>query len=538
MSLPVPLSVRVGDRHITREVKSLAFRREAIGGVRSISFGLARPLSDLEGLEPLSEVYVYDTRSAATVAQGRLADTGRTASADGGQSWDVVAFGPAQHASDITTSIIYVDRLHDGWQPNRTTTPSATFGTATVPNLDNYPCLMGQFPDGAAFGSAGPSLVTMVYDRLWNSGQTMARFDYSQTTGTAASWRLDALAATNGEQAVSDAPGLHNFGGAPGSHQHTVSVAFAQGRNTPIFRVIYVGSGSGTIAGDNTYAWVTDVAVLGTRFLKTGAASTAYSNNVVWAHEVVADLLGRVLHEFDGANATIATNTFQMQQLAYPDGVTAEQVLSDLMTVEPAYRWYTTPDTGTGSYGFRWEAWPTTVRYEATLDDGGSFPLSTQGIYNAVMIRWRGINGSIHTTYRTRACPVLDDAGLTRQGYLDLGTDLGTQAQAEQAGDAFLKEHNAPKNSGTLTVARPIRDVITGAMVDPWEIEAGELVRILGVEAYPDAFNASTNDGQGVFRIFAVDYTSEGNVATLALDSDPRETADALVKLLKQRSRR
>jgi hypothetical protein len=58
------------------------------------------------------------------------------------------------------------------------------------------------------------------------------------------------------------------------------------------------------------------------------------------------------------------------------------------------------------------------------------------------------------------------------------------------------------------------------------------------VEAYPDAFNADTNDGRGVFRIFSVDYTTEGNVATLALDSDPRETEDALVKLLNQRTRR
>ena len=40
----VPLTVRIGNKHITREVSGLQFRKEAIGGLKSINLRLARPL--------------------------------------------------------------------------------------------------------------------------------------------------------------------------------------------------------------------------------------------------------------------------------------------------------------------------------------------------------------------------------------------------------------------------------------------------------------------------------------------------------------
>lgn len=542
MSLPVPLSVRVGDRHITREVKSLSFRREAVGGVRSISFGLARPLSNLTGLEPLSQVYVYDTRSAATVAQGRFADTGRTAATDGGQSWDVVAFGPAQHASDVTLPLIYVDRDLTAWDQVATSSANATAASGSKPDgTQGVPGILTNFAEGAVLDSA-TSRVAARYRRTFLTGQKIGGFGYNWAAGvTSASWTHDSIVSTDGNYAACEILGKP-FDTAGGTVAANVGTNFSVGRNE--LDISQAWTDATTVAsGDVGWGWAQDIWVRATVYTQDGAEYTGagYStNSFVNVSDVVRDLLGRpgVLPEYDGTNATVATTTFEITQLAYPDGVTPAQVFEDLMGMEPAHRWTTTPDSTGNGYGFRWELWPTTVRYEATLDDGGTFPLSSQNLYNRVIVRWVDEVGRTRTTPRSLACAILDDEGLVRQAVIDLGSDLGTQANANQAGDAFLAEHNVPKNSGTLAVARPIRDVITGAMVDPWEIEPGELVRILGVEAYPDAFNASTNDGQGVFRIFAVDYTSEGNVATLALDSDPRETADALVKLLKQRSRR
>lgn len=540
MSLPVPLTVRVGDRHITREVQSLTIRKEAIGGVRSVSFTLARPLSDLTGMDPLAEVHVYDGRTAEPIAQGRLADTGRSADSSG-ERWDCVAFGPAQHASDIIAPLVYIDRsISDGWRHVDVTVQQISPSVSTKPGDNSAAAPQGillAFSDGVPVVNL--SRLVYRYDRAWESGQKLARIAASWDAGvTSASWLLEAIARTNASSGGGDAAISVAANTAGGSAAGVVGTNFTNGRNTVELRFIWNG-GASTVTGDGAWGWFDSVIIETLRLYPDGTeVMTGYTGDTV-SHAIVMDLLGRMLPEYDGANATIDTGgTTPITQLTYPDGVTAEQVLADLMVLEPGYRWYTTPDTTGGGYGFRWEPWPTSVRYEATLDDGGSFPLSAMDIYNRVMVRWIDETGLTRGIFRTMACPTLDDEGLTRQAIINLSNEAGTIAQAEIAGDAFLAEHNVPKNAGTLTVARPIRDVITGRMVQPWEIEPGELVRIRGVEAYPDAFNADSNDGQGVFRIHAVDYTSDGNAASLSLDSDPRETEDALVKLLKQRTRR
>lgn len=520
---------------VTQQVQSVAFRKEAVGGCRSISFTLARPLIDLDAIDPLAKVYVFDGRTAETVAEGRLSDTGRTASADG-QRWDCVAFGPVQHASDITAPLVYIDRSFENWRFNGTALvgSGAQFGTGPWPGTD-VTGLLATWADGTAIATG--SMAVMRHALLAECGQELGSFTYTWDAGiTEPAWRLDFVASTAG--GTSDAPfGNHGWSTAGGAALAHLGVEFTAGRNILDIRTFWNAAG-GTIAGDDKWVYLA-IALEATRFSKDGTVITSGYDGSPQAHQIVWDLLGRLLPEFDGANADVDTGgAFQIQHMVYPDGVTAEQVLEDLMQLEPAYRWYTTPSTGVGDYQFSWGPWPTTVRYEATLEDGGSFPVSTQGLFNQVRVGWRDEAGRPKWTLRTLACPPLDDKGLTRQAVINLGSDAGSLSQAEQAGDAFLEENNVPKNAGTLTVARPIRDLSLGTFVQPWEIEAGELVRILGVEAYPDAFNATTNDGQGVFRIHAVDYTTDGNTATLALDSDARTTEDALVKLMNQRTRR
>jgi hypothetical protein len=161
-----------------------------------------------------------------------------------------------------------------------------------------------------------------------------------------------------------------------------------------------------------------------------------------------------------------------------------------------------------------------------------------QELFNSVLVRWRDKHGRVRNTIRTGACQILDDAGITRQAVLDLGDDTGSSTNAQRVGDNFLSEHAYPKNAGSLAITRPIRDLITGGLVDPFQIEPGELIRVRGVESYPDSLNASSNDGQTVFRIWAMEYSAETNTARLDLDTDARTTANALRRLQKRRTRR
>ncbi|WP_163168112.1 hypothetical protein [Arthrobacter sp. Alg241-R88] len=538
MSLAVPLTVTVGGVDITREIQSMSFRKEAIGGVRSIAFSLSRSLTDLNGLDPLAKVVVSDGRNAMPIAEGRFSDSGRSADASG-QRWDCVAFGPAQHASDITTPLIYVDTSLEGWVFHviELSGAGATFQASAAPGVTaGLQGLVAAWEDGTLV--ATNSAVSIRYSRIMDAGMKVARLAYNWGAGvTAAGWVLEAIYSTDGNWAGSDVGTPDAFNVAGGTRAAVVVTNFANGRNVADIRTRW-NAGAATVTGSTTWVYTTPPQVEALRLNKSGVEVTTGYAGFIYPHQIVEDLLGRLLPEFDGAGATVNQgSTFPITQMAYPDGVTATQVLEDLMGFAPAYRWYTLPSASDAGYRFAWEPWPAEVRYEATLDDGGSFPLSTQNVYNEVIVLWRDEAGRTRTTERTLACALLDKHSLIRKTMINLGSEAGTLAQAQAAGDNFLAAHNVPQNSGTLSVARPIRDVITGAMVNPWELEAGELVRVQGIEAYPDAFNASANDGLGVFRIHAVDYNAEENMATLALDSDPRETEDKLVALTNQRTR-
>lgn len=541
MSLTVPLAVKVGDRHITREVSDVSWRKDAVGGVRSITFRLSRPIAQMEAdLAPFTPVYVYDSRTAQCIAQGRLSDSGRSADG-GGQAWEVVAFGPAQHASDVTLPLVYVDRDLSAWEQIGASSPSASIGSGSKPDSStSAPGLLTNFPDGTPVAFNSNTIAR--YRRAYLTGQKIGGFGYAWDAGvTVPNWRLEAVVSAAGNHGAAEFVGA-SFDTAGGTVAANVVTNFTNGRDTLDLRQIWTG-GAATVAGDTTWAWAEAIWVRAMMYDKAGVEFTAgYSGNpFVYASTVVEDLLGRpgVLDEYDGANAVVDANTFVVNHLVYMDGTTAEHVLSDLMALTPAYRWYTGPDVTGNGYQFSWQAWPTTVRYEVSLDDGGSFPISGQNLYNSVIVRWKADSGVIQTTRRTMACGSLDSKGLKRQALLDLGDEVGgTATAAQQAGDSFLAEHNVPSNSGTIKVARPIRDVITGRMVEPHEIEAGELIRVRGVESYPDALNADSKDGRAVFRIHAVDYSSADHSASLTLDADPADTTSALVKLLNERDRR
>lgn len=542
MSLSVPLTLRVGDQHVTRQTQSLSFRKEAVGGVRSISFALARPLTDLTGLDPLSKVYVYDGRSAEIVADGRLADTGRSAGS-GEQSWDVVAFGPAQHASDFTQPSVFIERsMSEGWRHVTVIHADATPSVTTKPGETGAGATQGlllALPSGLSIGLN--SRVMYRYEPLYvYTGQTLGGYQFTwDTSHTDASWTIGAVTSTNADYAASESSYSTTWNSASGTANRVVVTNFPAGRNVLELYVEWLGAP--TTTADETWGWFESVVVRPQLKEKDGTdlAPVFHANSYIVAHNVVYDLLGRgLLPEYDAARAEVDEGgVYQITHLAYRDGVTPANILDDLMVMNPAYRWYTTPDTTGDGYGFHWQPWPTSVRYEATMEDGGSFPLSAQDLYNEVWVRWVDEGGNQHTYVASMACQLLDENGLTRRGFVDLGAEAGSADNAIVTATTFLEEHNVPKNGGTLNVGRPIRDVITGRMVDPWEIEPGELVRVRGVEAYADSLNADANDGRAVFRIHAVDYTSDGNMATLSLDADPTDVASALASLMTTRQR-
>lgn len=543
--MTLPLTARVGDDHQTRKVDGLSFRKNAVGGVESIDARVILPLDRVDQIRHFQTVTIYDGRTAEVVASGSLVDLGRGASSDG-QRWALSAQGPALHAQDYERPLIYVDvTLSDGWRQVNKMNRGIQWSQSTNPadNSDTASeALIWHFPEGTTF--AVNDTGTLRCTRLREIGQELGRISCKARAGASdgGNYRMRLWTSEN--------PSNDTSGSATYTHDTSttaqqsvalrITADFTDGRNVVDFRAEALTAGKP--ANDNKWFAVYDW-VLRARLLDaTGATITAassYNNDYILAHEVVNDLLGRMLPEFDGAGAYVDTSaTHQIDALAYPDGVHAAQVLDDLMLLEPTHRWWVT-----NSGQFRWEPWPTTVRYEATLEDGGDFPASAQTLYNEVTVRFRDRRGRTRAVTRTASGVGVDDlylapAGKTRRKVLDVGDEVGSQNGAIRVAENFLRDHAAPANTGTLNVARPIKDLQTGRMVDPWEIEPGNLIRVQGVESYADALNASSSDGRTVFRIWALTYNSDTNTANLELDTLPRNVYGALTRILKKRNRK
>lgn len=534
MTLPIPLTVQLStgrtNMHIERDLRSLNFRSVAPGGFASAQFSLDRPLSQSpDEIAYYGDVYIYDARNGNCVWCGRLEDPGRGVGADG-QVWDLAAVGPSAHVQDRTRQYIVIDSSLNNWERDTGTRRGSKTEIETVDDDDETTGLTSTFPDGMTVVTG--DFIRWIYLPIRRAGQTLGRLAASVVNNaTSSSWqnrlttRLDGTYNTVHEVDWSTTPqGLSaSFGSA------TRPIGAGQNRAFIIVR----RSGANVNAGDDRFGNFTNVVVRSVLLNADGTTATGiYGNNYVFAHYVVRDLLGRFLTAYDGANAVIdETSTYQIDQAAWPDGVTPGKVLDDLMVLEPTKYWAAWETNSDGKHRFEWRTWPTTVRYEADVVDGFDSPGSAQGLFNAVTIRWRGAKRAIRTRNLTQTVDVLDDAGLIREEMIDLGGDIGSATNAFQAGEQFLAERQTPPNAGTLTVQRPIYDHDRGMMVQPWEIRPGHLVRVRGVMPHTDSLNASGRDGVTTFRVVAVDYDTGSAAATLELDSHPYTVAHALANL-------
>jgi hypothetical protein len=521
--------------HLTRYLRDLQFREVATGGFASATFSIDRPLGVMpQELDYFANVYIYD-HTGATVWEGRLEDLG-IESGDQGQVWRISALGPSTHASDRNVPLIYVDTSWDKWIKARSASgeqQNTQVSTGDDPGGSGDASLVLSFPTGMTVPTNGAC--TAYYLCLDASGQNMAVFDYSWDAGlTSASWEIRGFSSGTNVVRTQSA----STGGGGTSTALVGSGSFAFGDHRPIVQFRWTGAASGTGTSDIVWASIKEICVRATTYTKAGSEeSSGYSSadKTILASTVVADLLGRLLDQYDGANATIDTTTYAITQLAYYDGVTPREVLDDLMEFEPGYRWGAYEST-TGGYRFEWKAWPTTVRYEAAVHDGFDSPASATDVWNAVRVYYEDSLGQTVSVRSTSTVDALDDANLTREAKLDL-VGTGSSANATQTGVQFLAEHERPAASGTLRISRPVIDLIDGRWVQPWQIRAGELIRVRDVQPRVDALTATGRDGISVFKIASREYSTADATATLELDEYTLSTARALATTKKQAKR-
>lgn len=540
MSVPIPLTVRLrtarADRHITADARDLSFRWTDPGGYQTCTVPLDRPLTvQPDEIDYYAVLTVYDARDGSTVWEGRLEDPGRSAGADG-QVWELTAVGGQAHTRDRVLPLVFVDTSLSRLRRIDNVTPGGQDSITSDPGdvVGGRQSLMLRFPSGTTV--AADSRVVMRYQDIADAGMRLARIAFAWDTGiTSTGLAVQAVLSTTGV-GTADTPVSVTANTAGGSASAVVGTPnFPTGRDRVDLRWLDINI-VGTVSQETWWASFYNLAIRALLKDKAGndiTAPTAYTANTVFAHEVVADLLGRVLTDFDGPNSTVATTTYPIDQLTYLDGADAARILTDLVALEPDYTWRVWERTAdTGRWRFEWVQRPTSVRYEADVLDGYDSQGSATGLYNAVTVRWREPSGRQRATVRTSTVPALAAAGLTRQASIDLGSEVGSAAAAAQAGDKFLAEHQYPPNGGRLRIARPILDLQAGRMVMPWEIRPG-LIRVRGILPRVDALNASDRDGVTVFRVVSSEYRVSDGAATLELDSYARTVPRMVAELMR-----
>jgi hypothetical protein len=543
MSIPIPLAVRLkttrSDRIVTRDLRDLTFRSVVPGGFANIQLQFDRPIRfQPDELDYYATVYVYDRRNGQTVCEGRIEDLGRTAG--DGQVWDLSAVGPSAHAEDITRPYIMIDRQNTEFKPSSINLQYAHWQQTNDEN-DPGQGLRVWVPQGITVPPT-TKVGDSIYLPIYLAGQAIARVVVDCTIGfTDAGWRAEVITKATptstlhvAASKVGPGAGTPPFTSTLTAALDTDGGAIVTGDTVVTFRADHISGSANTIPDELCYMEWDNWYIKAVRYLQDGTTKTSgYSGSTITSDQVVADMLIRFLPKYDAANASLSTGGYTIDQFANYDGNTPKKYLDDLMTLEPTFYWAAWESGSTGLNRFEWSTWPTTVGYEASIKDGFQAPATAADLYNAVRVRYKATSGTIKNLQRTQTVTSLTNAGLTREAWLDLGDNIGSTNNATQAGDQWLAEHQYPQNAGTLTVASPIVDLVSGRMIQPWEIRPGKLIRVRGVQANIDSLNPTGRDGVTVFRVKAVTYRTSSASAELELDSYSRSTERALADLVR-----
>lgn len=547
MSLPVPLSVLLstdrGSLRVTRALRGLTFRSAVPGGFASAAFSLDRPLSiSPDEIAYYATVKVSDARHGRVIWEGRLEDPGRSSGSDG-QVWELAAVGSAAHPRDKTVPRTWVDQDMSRLRRSGFSTPRTSRADSTDLDSDNdTPAVDLTFAEGSTITSVAPaSVVDVMYRTIHDCGQLLGRVRVDVKNGQADSNRQNRIMTRIGPNGSGVAAATAVWSTVAGSLTCSRGGGndITSGHDVANIRVQVTAGGSVT-AGVNAWGefWGFVVRSL-LKDVNGNDILTGYSADYVTTAEVVTDMIGRGdLYLVDPSTATIDTSgTAQVDELAFPTGVTPAEVLETLMVYEAAFYWALWESQPNGKYRFEWKPWPTVPRYDADVSGGFNSPGSAKGLYNQALVSWVDWRGRERTTTRTTTVAELSAAGLTRTIFVDLGSEANSLAAAQRAGDQALAEHAVAPNAGTLTVTKPILDRSAGRTIMPWEILPGNLIRVRGVLPRVDSLNVTARDGVSVFRVTAVEFDASTASAHLELDSHPLNVAQALATLARRRTR-
>lgn len=533
-----PLSVRIDDgvrdQHVTRAASGLRIRRIAGGGCASIDVNMDLGAVEFTDLGGGDRLYVYGP-DGATVAEGFIDNPG---AADGtnGQSLALTAFGPAVLASDRSQAVIYIDADTGSWEQVKAdalaTSANASASDDPTPPGAATSGLLCQFNPGQPVATNARARIG--YAAILAAGMEVGGLGVRIKSGKVdTGYRADMVTGVIGSTTTTALTGATISTVQTPTRAFFVGVHFPTGQTGVALQLRRAG-GATNVADDDTWTYFDQVVVLGRRVDAAGVlvdAAGMASTTQVLAHQVVADMVGRgMLGRIDPSRVTIETTAYPIDQLAYPDGVKAAQVLEDLALYEPDMVWSIADSTAAG-FAFTYRAWGTTPRYEVSTRDGYTAPGADDELANRIAVTWTDATGQkqstpvMATSAQYPALKALEDAGRVKDADpIALLDGQGSLANAQQIGAQVLATKAVPPKSARVTVRRPVKDLLRGGWAMPWEVEPGYLAVV-----------RETGD---VLRVTETDYDHDDRSVLMTLGTPQLTNEQRLARLVRAAQRK
>jgi hypothetical protein len=503
------------------DVTDLTFSQIALGGYSTASFTIPQYVNSTDvTVRPLSQITVYDVRTGGTVWQGYLDLPDKNAERSG-QTWQIDATGPMQLLSDTSLPYIMIDKTFAPWEQLYASNAGFTAGPNSSPADDDVDAVVLQMSNGIAVDIG--SKISARYSLLEKAGQNLGGYGISHIEGIASTaMRFQVLTRPTGGSYTA----WTDVGWTTGTVTNLRGAGTFGTSEAAIAIRLYRASGSPTtISNDLWWSAATTVRVKALQTNQAGAAITTtgyYDPAYVLAHQVVTDALWRYTTMIDIPNSSIDT-TFsnQIDQMVYPDPVRLTDILNDLVLLESDMIYEVLERVSGAGHQFNLRKWPTDVRYEATMVDGWRQTGGEADYRNRILVSGTDERGRPVVPLQSIATvPELEQWNRLRDADpIELGYELWSNANAVAVATGALDQINEHALSGTLTVARPIRDLYLGRHVWPWEIQPGYNINIRGL------------DGGSVLRIQERAYNDQSCAASLTI-GQPVLTTDQLVNQL------
>lgn len=532
MKAPLGARLEVPGRRpveVSHILDGFSFRRTAPGGFAGAQGKLWASIEEY-GIGPLTKLVITDGRTAETLWEGYLDSPGDSFD-DTGEAFELNAQGAQTLVSDKADPLLYLDTSMENWRADdrndERLSDSSQAEASAWPDTERE-ALMLSFAAGSPIAKG--SEARMVHDLCENAPMGIGGYSFTVKSGINSNGYSPRITLSN------NGPPVETIDMQTSTYDAAGIIGYNVDNAGDILKIrLRRTAGATNIATDRIWTGFADPVVVGNRLFRDGTsqlASTPLADiNVtrVRAHEVVEDLVARMMPMVDPNRVYIEHGKFDIDQLTYADPARAAGVLEDMELFEPDMVWLVGPSGDDGRYSFSYRDWPAAPRYEISISDGYSAPGENSSLCNRVAIGWTDRKGQQRTTIVTQNVPELggrpDDPGARTVDAekLDLDESVSSYSNAQQIGKQLLRLTNNPPTAATATVVRPIWDRRQGCTVAPWEIEPGYLVRL-------------RETGENL-RLTEVEVNTDEQSAALTL-GEPAPTQEQLIARLTKPKRR